>query len=205
MECGKVQRVASSGWSRWRAVAAVLGAVCWVGAAGCAGGGEASGRAAGESEVREVERAGASEAEDTSEGAPVEAFQALLGETFSEGERPSCPDAWKPVPRTPYAGEAFFCGGFPGPESWGRVPLTVNVEDAAVTVVTVQEVFEAVETAKERYESIVSARLGECDRETGGERNIVLNCPGWVMDAAWESTYDQGLLKVHWARTLEAL
>ena len=132
-------------------------------------------------------------------------FEKLLG-TATGGERPpGCSGGWQKLSQSPFPGEAYFCTKFNGPEQWGEIPATVTIEGGKLSVISVQVFYDDSADAKSEYESLTGSLLDRCERETGFERNMVLDCGEHFVDVTWQSRHQSSEVKVIYALSFDAL
>lgn len=188
-------------WVKAMTSVLVLGVMAW--GTGCA---SSSGQKSGsQTEATQEESSGS--AADAGEMAVTERvdFEKLLG-TATGGERPpGCSGGWQKLNKSPFPGEAYFCTKFNGPEQWGEIPATVTIEEGKLSVISVQVFYDDSADAKEEYESLTGSLLERCDRKTGFDRNMVLDCGEHFVDVTWQSRHQSSEVKVIYALSFDAL
>lgn len=200
-----------SAWKRRMAVAAV--AAGWAAAlAGCASSSDqrspdseaaTSSETTGESTTSGDERERGKR--DRAEVRKQVDFEKILGSEIRGGTPPGCTGEWSKLERTSFPGEGYTCTEFNGPDDWEDLPVTMVIEEGKLSVIVLQRFFEGPDGASGAYDSVTGELLGRCDRKTGFDRSMVLDCDDYVVDVRWRPSHDRATLKVIYARSWKIL
>ena len=133
-------------------------------------------------------------------------FEKILGTPLKPGERVTgCHGNWDPIEKGRFPGEAFFCSEFNGPERWGHSPVTFTIQNGKLSVIAIQIYYDGMEDAKEEYQDFSSALLDRCERKTGFDKNIILDCDGHFIDVSWQGHHETGQMEVIYALSFDDL
>jgi len=133
-------------------------------------------------------------------------FEEILGTQLQRGEKPTgCRGSWEPVDQQRFPGEVYFCSEFNGPEKWGKIPVTFAIEDRKLSLVAVQIYYDGIEDARDEYQAFSADLLDRCSRNTGFDKNIVVECEDYFVDVSWQGHHETGQMEVIYALNEEDL
>lgn len=132
-------------------------------------------------------------------------FEEILGKPLHGGKPTGCAGSWKPLEKSPYKGKAYFCSKFNGPENWGEIPVTFTAQEGKLAMIAVQIFYDSTAEAKAEYEDFSGNLLDRCDRKTGFQKNIILDCNDYFVGVSWQSGYESTQLKVVYSLNFEDL
>lgn len=181
--------------------------------AGCAssGGQKESSTAAADDSAAAEETADESETqEERGERGRMEVrkrvhFEEILGKEVRGETPPGCTGEWDPLESTSYPGDGYTCTEFNGPDRWGEPPVTMMVDGGELSAIVVQLFYDGPDEARSEFNNYTGNLLDRCERKTGFNRSMVLNCDDYFVDVRWAPGHDQAMVKIVYAASLDIL
>lgn len=132
-------------------------------------------------------------------------FEEILGKEVRGDTPPGCTGEWSPLESTSFPGDGYTCTKFNGPDEWENIPVTMVVKEGRLAVIVLQRFFDGPDGARGAYDDLTGKLLDRCERKTGFNRSIVLNCEDYFADVRWRPGHDRATLKVIYATSWEIL